>query len=107
MIYLTTYYFQTTNASHLHQKILPPMFRQHGFCLKIVSKILPAIYLRQLTSSWAENAKSLYFTYNYIISYLKVRGVIWIFISLMRMVFCYQAESLSLRLDNKTPFSSN
>jgi hypothetical protein len=28
--------------------------------------------------------------------------VIWIFISLMRMVFCYQAESVSLRLDNKT-----
>jgi hypothetical protein len=33
--------------------------------------------------------------------------VIWIFISLMRMVFCHQAESVSLRLDNKTPFSSN
>jgi hypothetical protein len=31
------------------------------------------------------------------ISYLKVTGVIWIFISLMRMVFCYQAESVSLR----------
>jgi hypothetical protein len=31
------------------------------------------------------------------ISYLKVRGVICIFISLMRIVFCYQAESVSLR----------